>query len=203
MTCTPPECVLFGIDFGSRYAGTTAIAVYEPFRIYFLACKKDEDADAFIEQSAIHFSPDCIFLDAPLSLPGRYSGLTGFDDYFYRKADLQCGAMSPMFLGGLTARAMRLRDKLSLFGIPVFETYPKLLAGELGLLPLGYKKDKTHLKDCRSKILSLFNPKISIIGSAIESWHHFDALLALMSAMKYICNKATVLGDHSEGLIYY
>ncbi|MCX8147668.1 DUF429 domain-containing protein [Thermaurantimonas aggregans] len=203
MTCLPPECVLFGVDFGSRYAGTTVIAVYEPFKIYFLSCKKEEDADAFIEQSAIHFSPDCIFLDAPLSLPGRYVGLEGFDDYFYRKADIQCGAMSPMFLGGLTARAIRLRDKLALMGIFVFETYPKLLASELDLLVLGYKKDKTHLQTCRAKIASLFNPAISLKESSIESWHHFDALLALMSAMKYRCKKATALGDPKEGLIYY
>lgn len=198
-----PEYVLFGVDFGSRYAGTTVIAVYEPQRVYFLSCKKDEDADAFIEQSALHFSPDFLFLDAPLSLPGRYAGLKGYDDYFFRKADLECGAMSPMFLGGLTARAMRLRDRLTPAGITVIETYPKLMAKELDLHLLGYKKDKIHLAACRQKVFTVFNPVIDYQPSDVESWHHLDALLALMSAMKFVCRVATTLGEEDEGLIFY
>ncbi|MFN3952373.1 MAG: hypothetical protein ACK4KT_08235 [Thermaurantimonas sp.] len=203
MTSELPEYVLFGVDFGSRYAGTTVIAVYEPRKIYFLSCKKEEDADTFVEQSALHFVPDYLFLDAPLSLPGLYTGLTGCEDYFYRKADIQCGAMSPMFLGGLTARAIRLRDKLAVKGIPVIETYPKLLAQELQLTNLGYKKEKSHLLTCRYKLVEIFNPSIEINCSDVDSWHHLDALLALMSAMKYVSNVATALGQEEEGLIFY
>lgn len=198
-----PEYILFGVDLGSRYAGTTVIAVYEPKKIYFLTCRKDEDADAFVESSASHFSPDYLFLDAPLSLPGLYTGLKGYEDYFFRKADIECGAMSPMFLGGLTARAIRLKDKLLLKGITVMETYPKLMAQELDLIPHGYKKDKSHLQTCKHKVVEVFNPSIELHCSDISSWHHLDALLALMSAMKFVSNVATILGKEEEGLIFY
>lgn len=191
-----------GVDFGSRYAGTTAIAVYESAKVYFLSCKKDEDADQFIFQSALHFRPDALFLDAPLSLPGLYKGLAGCTDYFYRKADVQAGAMSPMFLGGLTARAIRLKDQLKNHQIPVYETYPKLLAVELSLLTHGYKGNKSDLLTCRRLLCCLFNPKISIGEESITSWHHLDALLALMSAMKFVSHESKIYGDEAEGQIF-
>lgn len=198
-----PSDVLMGVDFGSRYSGTSVIAVYESAKVYFLGCRKSEDSDEFIFQSALHFKPDVLFLDAPLSLPGLYRGLSGCTDYFYRKADLLAGAMSPMFLGGLTARAIRLRDRLHQFGISVLETYPKLLAHELSLTSHGYKQGKIELAICRRLLCCMFNPKIYIEEDQIKTWHHLDALLSLMSAMKFVCNQATTYGDEEEGLIIF
>ncbi len=48
--------------------------------------------------------------------------------------------MSLMFLDGLTARAIELSDKMRKDGIPVFETYPRIMARKQGLEALGYKR---------------------------------------------------------------
>ena len=85
------------------------------------------DADAFIHSEAIHLKPRMIFIDAPLSLPGIYWLGNGFRDHFFRQCDKEMNAMSPMFLGGLTARAMRLKAELKSTGCKIIETYPRML----------------------------------------------------------------------------
>ena len=110
MTSSVSHKVVFGIDFGSKLSGNTAIALFERGKIYFMSVDQDVDADDFILKAAEHFKPEIIFLDAPLSLPGKYMGLDGFDNYHFRKADLELRAMSPMFLGGLTKRDITHKD---------------------------------------------------------------------------------------------
>lgn len=194
--------VMFGIDFGSKLAGTTVISIFRNNGIRFMNVDEGVDADQFILNAAEHFKPDLIFIDAPLSLPGKYSGLPGFNDYMFRRADSELKAMSPMFLGGLTARAMRLKDALQEMGIKVIETYPKILALKYDLNNLGYKSNSNRLCVCRSQLQSALNPNINMDCNDIKSWHHLDSLLALMSAMNYEMNQAEAFGAELEGLIY-
>lgn len=194
--------VVFGIDYGSKFSGNTVICIFDHAKVYFMQVEKNVDADEFVLNAARHYKPQHIFLDAPLSLPGVYSGLQDFNDYNFREADRKLNAMSPMFLGGLTARAMRLKADLGALGIPLLETYPKILARQFGLENLGYKGGKSCLIACRSHLMEQWNPKILIDCQDVISWHHLDAWLALMSALRHVCGQCSVYGSREEGLVY-
>jgi len=110
--------------------------------------------------------------------------------------------MSPMFLGGLAARAMELKDKLENLGIEVKETYPRLMANRFDLKKLGYKTNRNALKECALQVKSCLKEPLRFTSSDVRTWHHLDALLALMSAMSYKCGDFTTYGDPEEGMIY-
>ncbi|MEM6380094.1 MAG: DUF429 domain-containing protein, partial [Bacteroidota bacterium] len=131
-----------GIDYGSKMAGTTVIAFARADgKIEFYQSEKKKDADKMIETWLMEHSIKLVFIDAPLSLPKVYQKPTASGNYFYRKADAELRAMSPMFLGGLTARAMRLKAVLSEEACQLFEVYPGQLAKHLELPKEKYKKD--------------------------------------------------------------
>ena len=115
----------FGIDYGSKLAGTTVICFDENEKLNFRQSEKKQDADAFLEKLISEKQPDSVFIDAPLSLPNAYFGKG--EDYFYRKCDREVGGMSPMFLGGLTARAIKLKSKSETPECPFYEIYPAQL----------------------------------------------------------------------------
>ncbi len=193
---------LFGIDYGSKLSGNTVIAILNINKIYFLDVDENTDADEFIYNAAMHFKPDVVFIDAPLSLPGLYCG-KNCTDYHFREADKQLKAMSPMFLGGLTARAMQLKARLEK-EIPtkVYETYPKSQACNYQLLGMGYKKNKSDLAVCRNHLTGKLNANLFIDCQDIVSWNHLDALLALFGAMRFVMGLAETYGNPEEGLIY-
>lgn len=196
------EKVLFGIDYGSKRSGNTIIAVFKDMQIHFLDTEKGVDADAFIRNAAEHFKPDIVFLDAPLSLPGVYQKIKDCTCYHFRKADKDLKAMSPMFLGGLTARAMELRDHLVKLGSEVFETYPKAQATRYNLQAHGYKSNNLALRLCTEKVADSILPDVKINRQDIKTWHHLDALLALTSAMYYLQGKVEIFGCPLEGQIF-
>jgi predicted nuclease with RNAse H fold len=194
--------VLFGIDYGSKLSGNTVIAILDVNKIYFLSVEKNVDADQFIKNAARHFRPEFIFLDAPLSLPGLYSGLTG-SDYHFRQADRELNAMSPMFIGGLTARAIQLKHELEQeLPTKFYETYPRAQAKNFDLEKLGYKGSKSELLTCRNTLRDQLNRSLFIDCQDIKTWHHLDALLALFTAMKFVSGQALPFGNPKEGLIY-
>jgi predicted nuclease with RNAse H fold len=194
--------VLFGIDFGSKLTGNTVIAIFQNPRIIFMDVDKGVDADQFILNAADHFKPSHVFIDAPLSLPGVYKNIDGCSNYHFRHADLDLKAMSPMFLGGLAARAMQVKDQLEQKGALVFETYPRILANRFDLPSRGYKGSNQGLKCCRSQIAERFNGNIELSACDITTWHHLDALMALMSAMNFDQGCADSFGREDEGLIF-
>lgn len=196
------ERIVIGIDLGSRLSGNTVLSIFNHGRVHFMQVDKNVDADKFVINAVKHFHPQHIFIDAPLSLPGRYMGIDGCTDYHFRKADRMLKAMSPMFLGGLTARAIELRDNIEAEGIPVFETYPREMARKQGLEELGYKSGKGALIQCRQLIRQHLNPKIEMDCNEIITWHHLDACLAMMSALAFVCDAHEVFGDEAEGCIY-
>lgn len=193
--------IIAGIDYGSKTAGTTTICVGDDTGSVFSISqsRKGEDADKFLLESIIKSGVRFLFIDAPLSLPGVYSKLEGFDDYFYRKCDREIGAMSPMFLGGLTARAMRFREDCFNISIPVREVWPTRIAEILGIEKDIYKSTVKNIKGCTDIMLDTIQVEEEYRP---VNWHQIDAALAFVSGLRFINGNAISFGDPGEGMIY-
>lgn len=183
-----------GIDYGSKMAGTTSICYLEGDEIKVLRSVKNQDADQMILSFCASFQPDLIAIDAPLSLPGVFRNLKGYDNYFYRKCDQALKAMSPMFIGGLTARAMKLKSQLTI--AEVIEAYPVYRGKSLGLEEFGYRSKSADYSVLIQKLG--FEQMIEIRSS-----HDLDALITYEIACRYKQGKSSHVGDAAEGLIYY
>ncbi len=183
--------MFIGADFGSKRAGTTAIAYHEDGAIQVLQSVKGEDADKFIRNYVVALNAEHLFLDAPLSLPKGL--LSDSDEVFYREADRILQAMSPMFLGGLTSRAILLKKLLAKQGRKVYEIYPKALVKELSIEE-HYKKDLEAFQEA----LQEFCPPLP----EIRNWHQVDACLAWLSGFRFTQGEASSYGEESEGIIY-
>ena len=182
-----------GIDFGAKMAGTTAICFQENKTLNVVQSHKKQDADAFIKTIITQHQPDFVFIDAPLSLPLAYQSKG--DDFFYRVADRELSAMSPMFLGGLTARAMQLAQWCRNNGFEIKETYPAHTA--LLLFGKVVKGDERiqHLEQWLKQYHLNFKP------SCLMSGHASDSVLAWMSGKRFTERQAMVAGNPDEGLI--
>ncbi len=191
---------LAGIDYGSKLAGTTAICIgSSPGRHKIIQSEKKKDADKFILDNIKQLQPDLVAIDAPLSLPGVYFQPQTFRDFFYREGDKELKAMSPMFLGGLTARAMKLKYELAKLNIAPIEVYPAALAREFTLDQQGYKKSDKALDQC---LLSLKQQTELKIGKkSVTNWHQFDSVLAWCSGWRYLQQQFEIYGHEEEGQI--
>jgi predicted nuclease with RNAse H fold len=210
---------LAGIDFGAKTAGTTVIAVLQQrnnsLELSYHMSIKGRDADAFVEEGLCQYNPSVVCIDAPLTLPGVYRGLPGCSDYFFRRCDLELRAMSPMFLGGLTARAMRLAHRMKSHNVPLLETYPAELARRFHLKDYGYKSATKALSTVLSVIRAAVHDEERFSAVAVSellqfsrqvplslpTWHHVDALLALVSALRVTFGVNDTIGDAREGVI--
>lgn len=181
----------FGIDYGSKLAGTTAICFLQNGKLKIIQSEKKKDADAFIMAVIKKYAPGKIFFDAPLSLPLVYRNAS-HTDFFYRKCDREVNAMSPMFLGGLTARAMKLKHLNS--SIPFYESYPKALVNQ-------WQIEKQYKKDISAFIQALTLP--FALHEIPASWHQVDALLAWLIGYRYSTGNVKSVGLEQEGVIYY
>lgn len=196
---TNPDWV--GIDFGAKLAGTSVVCFKTEHGFEFYSSIPKKDADEFIIQTVKKIKPKSIFFDAPLSLPIRYQKTEKQDEdsYFYRKCDEETGAMSPLFLGGLTARAIRLKDHFEKQQSLVFETYPGYLARLLVLNDFHYKKENNRIEACFHAIGSTY-PKPDL--TQIVNWHFFDAWLAWLSGWRVAIQTNLTFGEVNEGQIY-
>lgn len=193
------EC--YGIDFGAQMAGTTVVAEYSEGCITLHASLKGKSADTFLQKLFATFpAPMLVCIDAPLSLPSVYSShVAGAEaDYFYRAADRALAAMSPMFLGGLTARAMRFAALLRASNHTVLETYPAAQARRLDLKKYDYKGAKASIGGVVGILAKEFSCSLP---NEIPTWHHVDALLCLCAALRYREQQHEQYGDLSEGVI--
>jgi predicted nuclease with RNAse H fold len=191
---------ILGIDYGNKYSGTTVICYNSYHQVRFLESSKNSDADAFILNEADHLKPDLTMIDAPLSLPGIYYTVNGYTDRFFRICDRKLNAMSPMFLGGLTARAMSVKGEFGRRKFRIIETYPRKLV-EMMNLPLAlYKKSNKDLPVFTE--LLKFSLGLNINTAQITSWHRLDALLAFLSGIRYLNKEAKRYGKKEEGLVY-
>lgn len=190
-----------GIDYGSKLAGTTVVAFANDSNlIEFKTSEKKKDADKFLIKTVEALQPEYIFLDAPLSLPGVYTNSQQFEDYFYRKGDKILKGMSPMFLGGLTARAMRLKHHFENQGKKVIEIYPAIHAQRMDLKAYNYKKQLQYIPD----VLAILqhNLPLKVNWKTIKTWHQVDALLAYYAGFRYSKGDAESFGDAEEGMIW-
>jgi uncharacterized protein len=187
-----PPTRFIGVDFGAKLAGTTAVCFEKNSQLHLLQSTKKQDADAWLHQIILEQNPSAVYMDAPLSLPGVYHGKG--EDFHYRACDRAVGAMSPMFLGGLTARAMKLCAAFS--DIPFFEIYP---AQQIRLhypTDIHYKKNLAEFLNMLSRDL----PKP--FGKQPENWHQLDAALAWISGWRHQRGEALKFGEENEGLIW-
>jgi len=185
--------MILSIDYGSKLAGTTALCFEESGQLLLLQSSKKQDTDAWLRQHISTKKPAAIYMDAPLSLPGVYRGEGS--DYFYRACDRALGAMSPMFLGGLTARAMQLRAAFP--AIPFYEIYPAQLRRVLLPEAAFYKKSNLpEFCEMLSELLPL------PLAKPPENWHQADAVLAWLSGWRHGRGGALKFGEDGEGVIW-
>ena len=184
-----------GIDYGARNAGTTVACFCVNGSWQLEQVQKKKDTDQFLLELTQSFSPTKIFIDAPLTLPAVYSkkSFSVKDDFHYRLCDRETKAMSPLFMGGLTARAIRLKTIWEHAGIPVLETYPAQLVNILSLEEF-YKKDLERFRENFSAIHEN-------LPARFTNWHQVDAFLAWFSGYRCAQGKNKTYGDTKEGTI--
>ncbi len=189
-----------GIDFGAKLAGTTAIAATVDGQLQVWQSQPNEDADTFILNISNQLNTKLIFIDAPLTLPSVYAQVqaTPASDFFFRAADREVQAMSPLFIGGLTARAIRLRTLLAAQGVALLETYPTQLVKLLFPHLNGYKKNAAALPAFAEALQHLL--PFPLLEQP-RNWHQFDGLLAWYSGYRHLRGEAHLYGDATEGRI--
>ena len=135
--------LLLGIDLGGRTTNKTAVSLLdsENRSVEVYSSEDVGRVTAKIDANFINFvnnlNADIIGIDAPLSLPDFTK-----PDYLYRKADKVAGALSPMTIGEITARAIYLSH---IFNAEIFEVYPKSILKLHNLPSTGYKNDPSKL----------------------------------------------------------
>ncbi|MEM7548281.1 MAG: hypothetical protein AAF363_01305 [Bacteroidota bacterium] len=187
-----------GIDYGSKMAGTTAVCFSKKNKLHLVQSSKNKDADLFIKDLIEGLKPLKVFIDAPLSLPKGYFYQSS-QEYFYRKCDREVSAMSPMFLGGLTARAVALKDELEKKGIKCFEVYPGYLARSILKLDTYQKKQANSLSSLECQLLDFLPIPLE---KGLQNYHQADSVLAWLSGWRVLNEKAEVFGDENEGRIW-
>jgi len=184
-----------GIDYGSKLAGTTVICYEKNKKLCLLQSEKKKDADLFISNFIKEHRPKEIYLDAPLSLPGAYLGVG--DDYFYRKCDKATKAMSPMFLGGLTARAMKLAASHK--EVVFKECYPGYLIRTVLDYSELYAKKSKYSPKLHKQLAKEFDLEYN---STPKNWHQLDAVVCWISGWRHGSGQGELLGEANEGLIW-
>lgn len=192
--------MIAGVDYGSKTAGTTVLARVINGEIVLSQSLKGQNADSFISEIVAGEDIRLIALDAPLSLPGKLVSVPGKDNYFYRDCDSQLKAMSPMFIGGLTARAIKLKDEFIEQGREVIEAYPKAFVVNLTYDEFYSKKNLSNLQEFIDKLNEEFS---DFRFPEVKNWHQTDAIIALLIAHKYQKGTHSSAGDPDEGLIIY
>ncbi len=180
------------VDYGAKLAGTTVVCFEKNGELNLLQSAKKQDADAWLRQIIVEQKPNAVFMDAPLSLPGVYFGAG--ENFHYRQCDQLLGAMSPMFLGGLTARAMQISAGFT--ATAFYEIYPAQLVRTLFGRDVFYKKDlPAFLKHLVEKLPHPF-------AKQPENWHQVDAALAWLTGWRHGRGEAVSFGNEKEGLIW-
>ncbi len=183
-----------GIDYGAKLSGNTVICLEQKKKLLFIQCEKKKDADQFLAQAFKELSAQQIFFDAPLSIPAAYFGEG--ENFHYRACDRETSAMSPMFLGGLTARAMKLKNDFP--AIDFHETYPAYFVKKILNSPPSYNKKTKNLLEFTELLMKTFSVKFD---KSPENWHQIDAAICWISGKRYNNQEQITVGRASEGLI--
>lgn len=179
-------------------AGSTVITWSERGKLIQESSSPKRDADEFLMGLTLRLKPKRVFIDAPISLPFAYYDKG--NDFHFRKCDRELNAMSPMFLGGLTARAMKISKELKNHNIMVYETYPSGLVKNNPILKSYYhKKDLSCISKLKYELQRLSHP--IKIPKSLFTIHHLDSLLAWISGYRYENNSHLEYGSREEGII--
>lgn len=191
--------MIAGIDFGSKLAGTTVIAFLKEKELHWVQSLKKQDADAMIRKFIeAHPQINDVYIDAPLSLPSALIG-NKEGNYFYRESDRLLKAMSPMFLGGLTARAIQLKHQLET-SVNIYEVYPGGLIRNNEVLKDNYiKKNLEKLPSFTEQLINLLPFPLAKRPS---NWHQVDSLLAWFIGWKHQHGDHQAFGNEKEGQIF-
>lgn len=184
-----------GVDYGSKIAGTTVICYEEKGKLCLLQSEKKKDADLFISNFIETHQVKEVYLDAPLSLPAAYHGRGS--DYFYRICDRVTKAMSPMFLGGLTARAMKLAASHK--EVVFKETYPGYLIRTVLDYKELYPKKSAYDPRLHQQLAKDYKLKYK---QAPLNWHQLDAVSCWISGWRHESGQGVLLGEAEEGVIW-
>ncbi|TPE43235.1 DUF429 domain-containing protein [Pontibacter mangrovi] len=190
-----------GVDFSEKLSGNTAVAMEEDGQLRVWQCERKADADAWLLKLIREKRPKAVFIDAPLTLPKVYTDQAAASpeaDFFFRKADREVQAMSPMFLGGMTARAMKLRTQLAAEGVAVLETYPSQACRFLLPQLSGYKKGLEGIDAYAHALQEVSHVKLQQMPT---NWHQVDAILCWLSGKRHLNGKSVLYGDATEGRI--
>ncbi len=189
---------ILGIDLGNKGSGNTALCFLSKNKLHFKQTQKGEDEFTLILNTIEKYSINLVCIDAPLSLPGVYFDINKFHDYMYRECDKACKAMSPMFVGAFTARAIQLKNLLKLKNINVIEVYPKKLIETLNLIAYYPKKKENKIPD---KLIRKIKKEITYSFTHPNTPHQLDALLCWYSGFRYLNKKNLKFGNKKEGII--
>ena len=133
--------------------------------------------------------PRVIAIDSPLSY--ARSGSFRMCDLEARRRGFMVLPLSMPSMAKLTARGVRLKQRLCEKGYEVIEVFPTGAFRALGLTP-----PKRDLAKAIEGLRSL-GLRISDIGSV----HEVDAVMAAYVAYLYVKGEVELLGDSSEGVI--
>lgn len=195
------EKMLMGIEYVNNRSLHSVICILDEVagELEFLTATSQEEADEKIKQQILSRSPAYVFINAPLTLPGAYFSDDG-KDFFYRECDKQLKCPSPMLNGELLARSIRLKHQVqNLADITIFETYPVYLAKELTIDEYGFGEEELDIKQVLKKLQSKFDYPLD--HRQINTKQHLNALLCLLSAIRYKEGESEAYGDDEEGLI--
>ncbi len=182
-----------GIDFGAKNRRTTAYCWQENALLHVELCPAKIDVDAWLYQEMIKAGVQAVFIDAPLSLPKIYFDPEDTQStHHYRRADIELKAMSPLFLGGLTARAIALASKLKKSQIACYETYPKAVRNQR----FSGKERQEALVDLQK------SASVQIENISSLSVHAQDSVFAWFAGYMYMQKQSLIFGRQEEGQIF-
>jgi predicted nuclease with RNAse H fold len=187
-------CVL-GIDLAGVPHRPTGMCVLRGLRAKTSLAYFDTD----ILECAEKEKPDLIAIDAPLNLPPGRKSIEDRNGEHYRVCDLELRKRKipffPITLGpmrGLTVRGIELRRKLGSQGFRVVEMYPGG-AQDIWEIPRA-RRDLTGLRQGLQRL--------GIKGLRKDiSDHELDAATGALVGLRFLQNRAEVLGDFVEGAI--
>jgi len=171
-----------GIDLAGLATNPSGFAILEERKFKTQVVHTDEQ----ITYLCIINNPDIVAIDAPLSLPRR--GSLRKADFSLIKRGLR---VFPPRFGGmllLTARGIRLAEKLRSNKIKVIEVHPRTS----GLLLFKTGDRKQWLAQLRRDGFSF---------KGAESRHEIDAVMAAVTGLLYLKNKVEEVGAQDEGTI--
>ena len=194
--------ILIGIEYVNDKALATVICTLDEVggNLEFLTADNHKDADELIKQQILSKSPYFVFINAPTSMPRAFSDDDG-EDFFFRECDKKTNCPSPMLNGELLARTIRLKRHVrNLSDIKLMETYPAFLAKKLDLTQNGWGKDEDiDIRKVLRKLQDRFEYPLD--HHQINTRQHLNALLCLISALRYKHQESESFGNADEGLI--